>query len=304
MHIYIALTDQTWFQNLRYSKPDEVNFWQPGGQSVFRALQPGELFLFKLHHPYNYIVGGGYFAYSNIIPLSLAWDSFQERNGAATLMEMKNLIEQHRKVKSVEDYNIGCIILTQPFFLPEDKWFDQPADWKKNIVQGKTYDVSTAIGQKIWTDIQLRIQAKEITADPRDERQQERYGTPVLVKPRLGQGGFRVIVTDAYRRRCAVTNERVLPALEAAHIKPYAESGPHEIGNGILLRSDLHKLLDKGYVTISPDYHFEVSRKIKEDFDNGEEYNKLHGAMLHLPSNPEQHPDLRFIKWHNERFKK
>ena len=48
-----------------------------------------------------------------------------------------------------------------------------------------------------------------------------------------------------------MTRERTLPALEAAHIKPYNDSGPHDVRNGLLLRSDIHKLFDTGYVTIS-----------------------------------------------------
>jgi putative restriction endonuclease len=40
------------------------------------------------------------------------------------------------------------------------------------------------------------------------------------VQPRLGQGAFRLLVTDAYQRRCAVTGERTLPVLDAAHIRP------------------------------------------------------------------------------------
>jgi putative restriction endonuclease len=47
---------------------EEVNFWQPGGHTIFMALQPGELFLFKLHSPRNFIVGGGVFAHSDILP--------------------------------------------------------------------------------------------------------------------------------------------------------------------------------------------------------------------------------------------
>ena len=30
-----------------------------------------------------------------------------------------------------------------------------------------------------------------------------RHGAPVLVRPRLGQGAFRLAVTDGYERRCA-----------------------------------------------------------------------------------------------------
>lgn len=56
--LVIAVTDGDWFDMLR-QQPDlaEVNFWAPSA-SNFRALQPGELFLFKLHAPRNVIVGG------------------------------------------------------------------------------------------------------------------------------------------------------------------------------------------------------------------------------------------------------
>ena len=61
MQAYVGITDYEWYQLLA-SRPqlDEVNFWQPGGSRGFRALQPGELFLFKLHAPRHSIVGGGF----------------------------------------------------------------------------------------------------------------------------------------------------------------------------------------------------------------------------------------------------
>jgi putative restriction endonuclease len=58
--MYVGMTDYNWYQYLRSIKPDEVNFWQPKDTRFFRALEPGELFLFKLHSPRNYIVGGGF----------------------------------------------------------------------------------------------------------------------------------------------------------------------------------------------------------------------------------------------------
>ena len=101
---------------------------------------------------------------------------------------------------------------------------------------------------------------------------QVRFGEPVLVKPRLGQGAFRIAVTDAYRRTCAVSGGKVLPALDAAHIKPYALGGQHELSNGILLRRDIHSVFDAGYVTIDEQYRFVVSERVKTEFNNGEEY--------------------------------
>ena len=93
----------------------------------------------------------------------------------------------------------------------------------------------------------------------------------MLVRPRLGQGTFRVAVTDAYSRACAVTGEHSLPVLEAAHIRPYALTGPHDINNGLLLRADLHRLFDLGYLTVTPDHALHVSERLKADYDNGRE---------------------------------
>jgi putative restriction endonuclease len=63
VNLYVGITDYDWFPFLS-SLPgaDEVNFWQAGGRTNFLTLQPGELFLFKLHAPRNFIVGGGVFA--------------------------------------------------------------------------------------------------------------------------------------------------------------------------------------------------------------------------------------------------
>lgn len=118
------------------------------------------------------------------------------------------------------------------------------------------------------------------------------------MRQRLGQGAFRVLVTDIYKRQCAVTGERALPALDAAHIKPVSEEGRHRIDNGLLLRSDIHKLFDAGYVTVAPDYSFLASRKLKNDFDNGEEYLQLSGTKLWLPKRSEDRPNREFLEWH------
>ena len=127
-----------------------------------------------------------------------------------------------------------------------------------------------------------------------------RYGAEFLTRARLGQGAFRVLVTDAYTRRCAITGERTLPALEAAHIQPFAESGPNVTANGLLLRSDLHKLFDSGYLSVTPDLSVEVSRKIKEEFENGRDYYALHGRKLVVvPATEKDRPSSKFLEWHN-----
>ncbi|MBP5270510.1 MAG: HNH endonuclease, partial [Clostridia bacterium] len=120
------------------------------------------------------------------------------------------------------------------------------------------------------------------------------------VRHRLGQGGFRVSVTDAYQRRCAIPGEKTLPVLEAAHIIPYSQDGHHTVSTGILFKSDFHTLFDDGYITLTQDYVVEVSRSLHEDYGNGKDYYKYHGQkLLILPENAAQRPDPQYIEWHN-----
>ena len=113
------------------------------------------------------------------------------------------------------------------------------------------------------------------------------------------------MVTDAYSRRCAITGEKTLPALEAGHIRPYAENGPHRLDNGILLRSDLHNLFDQGYLTITPEtYRVKVSKRIKEEFQNGRHYYALDNQPLEvLPDQANARPAREFLEWHQRIFK-
>lgn len=151
LNLVIAVTDDDWFETLRsVSSLSEVNFWAPSGTG-FKALQPGEMFLFKLHAPRNFIAGGGIFAYANTLPCSLAWEAFGNANGAHSLREMRARIAKYRKgdPKDRSDFQIGCRILTQPFFFAEDAWIPAPPSWSRNIVTFKTY--ATDSGRRLMT---------------------------------------------------------------------------------------------------------------------------------------------------------
>jgi putative restriction endonuclease len=298
INLVVAVTDDDWFEMLRSQRNvAEVNFWAPSAAN-FRALQPGELFLFKLHAPRNFIVGGGIFAYANTLPCSLAWDAFREANGARSAQEMRTRIAKYRRSDPADrsDFSLGCRILTQPFFFEEADWMPVPNSWSPNIVSFKTYDTGEAEGRALWDAVNERMaRSPAFAAGPAG-----RFGEPQLVKPRLGQGAFRVLVTDIYGRRCAVTQERTLPALEAAHIRPYSDGGEHEARNGLLLRRDIHSLFDLGYVTVTPNLKFEVSRRIREEFENGRHYYELNGQQIIVPDNKSQRPDPGALNWHNE----
>jgi putative restriction endonuclease len=301
--LFVAVTDDRWYEFLQ-DQPDvdEVNFWQPGKpKGQFRAVSPGELFLFKLHSPRNFIVGGGVFSHYSCLPICLAWEAFGPKNGTDSFTTLLGMISKYRGSTAAEgnDFTIGCILLSEPFFLPRSHWIPIPRDWAPNIVRGKTYDSDSEEGSRLFYELEERLHSISSASQMVAEPPPERYGAPILQRPRLGQGSFRVLVLDAYSRRCAVTGERTVPVLQSAHIKPYSKGGDHSVANGLLLRSDIHLLFDKGLVTITPDYHFEVSNRIREEWENGRIYYALHGSEINRPACQEWYPDRNILEWHN-----
>jgi putative restriction endonuclease len=327
MKLYVGITDYDWFK-LHASKPfvEEVNFWRPSSRMGFNVLKWGEPFLFKLHSPRNYIVGGGFFAKFIRLPVSLAWEAFGDANGARSLDEIRVRIGKYRAepIAYNEDPVIGCILLEEPFFFEESDWIPSPADFKGPTQTGKSYDMMSGTGLMIWREVTARLSGAvgrhrgpqpgipvgvgvlrraSVSPGPATIAAIEgaRFGPPRLVTPRLGQGSFRVLVTDAYSYRCSMTSERTLPVLEAAHIRPYAKDGLHELSNGLLLRSDLHKLFDLGYITVDPEKKaILVSPRIREEYENGREYYALHGRPLAQPENSLAIPSLENLSYHAE----
>jgi putative restriction endonuclease len=217
---------------------------------------------------------------------------------------LRRAIAKYRPKENIASTtNIGCRILVEPVFFPSSAWIDLPASWRKNIVGGKRYSADEADGLRLWEQLQSNAQDLSLTTNKGFAEPAARYGPPTLIMPRLGQGAFRIAVTEAYGRQCAISDGKVLPALDAAHIRPYAEGGSHIKANGILLRKDIHSVLDAGYATVDTNYRFVVSNKVKEVFNNGEEYRRLHGRALRLPGQKLDWPDPELLRWHNtEKF--
>lgn len=303
---FVGVTDQDWFDFLS-ARPDltEINFWQPGGRTRFRALNQGDLFLFKLHSPNNFIAGGGFFATSSLLPLSIAWETFGAGNGVPSFQELHRKVKEHRRGtgRPGEDYTIGNIILEQPFFFRREAWIPSPGSFMLNTVVGKTYDLEQGDGCDLWAAVEERLRLPATWVHPRQVAEatpSRMFSDPVMTRRRLGQGAFRILVTDTYERQCAVTREHTLPVLEAAHIRPVTEGGEHRVSNGLLLRSDVHTLFDRGYVTVTPDYRFRVSERLNDDWRNGKIYYALDKQPIQLPREVSCRPDRELLDWHEQ----
>jgi len=278
--------------------------------SATRTFQAEQFspFIFKLRAPRNAICGFAFFARYSRLPDWLAWECFQLGNGCANLAEMReriSVIRERIRYRGTQSTSlIGCVLLVQPVFFPPQRWIQPPADWPIRTQADKKYDLMQGEGARVWAEC-LQA-ASELTALPAMQPAQNisepstaRYGAPFLIAPRLGQGTFRVAVTEAYGKGCAITEEHSLPALEASHIKPFAYGGPHEVCNGLLLRADLHRLFDQGYLTITPQLNLEVSRRLREDYANGRTYYPLHGRSMRRPLRDADRPTPQFLEWHN-----
>jgi putative restriction endonuclease len=304
---YIANTDQKWFEFLRSLPPqEEVNFWNPSDHYMFRG-PIGSPFLFRLKAPMNAIGGVGIVSWADRMPEWLAWECFGQGNGAPTLEAMRTQIARLRKSSDIQKRDtldqIGCIVLSRPVFFPPELWIPQPTDWQKANLRYARYDLTVGEGLRVWEGCVQRAQGMALPqVDPPlpPVAGADRFGAPTLVTPRLGQGVFRLAVTKAYESACAVTQEHSLPALEAAHIRPYGHDGQHDVRNGLLLRSDLHRLFDRGYVTVTPEHRVEVSARLREHFSNGKSYYPLHGHQIIVPKKTIYHPDPQLLQWHNE----
>jgi putative restriction endonuclease len=300
MRMLVALTDREWARHLSLHRElEEVNFWRPRSKDEFHALQPGEPLLFKLHAPERAICGVGWFEGFTKLPVFLAWRTFGGGNGAPTYEAFLDRLRIGRHGQPISDLEeLGCIMLRQPSWFPEKDWIPEPSDWARNIVQEKAYPAESGVGREIWEQVLERLSASALPAGEYADAGPVTFVERVT-QQRLGQGAFRALITNAYGRRCAFTRERVLPTLEACHIRPAARGGSHALSNGLLLRADVHALFDAGYLGVHPmTMRIQASPRLQDDFQNGMEYRALDGQELWAPSFAGERPAQLQLEWH------
>lgn len=277
---YIGITDSKWLSLLRddFNRgllAKQVNFWTPGTRE-FKALDTGDLFLFKLHNnkstgEHGEIVGGGYFSYFARMTIFDAWEKFGRGNGRESLTSMQQSLKGIQdKILTKSSVEIGCIVLENVFFFNE--WIDEPSDWGKGIVSGRKYSTDTDIGAALYGLLieKIRNRAKsniEIISEIEAEintlhsEGQERLA---IVKTRVNQGIFRERLLKKYNTccLCKVENQALLTA---SHIKPWFASSAEEkldVENGFLLCPNHDALFDAGFISFEDDGSIIISNRL------------------------------------------
>jgi hypothetical protein len=73
------------------------------------------------------------------------------------------------------------------------------------------------------------------------------------VRVRIGQAQFRKKLLETYGSECAFTGPTPAAVLEACHLYSYSKTSEHHIQGGLLLRRDVHRLFDLGFLAVDPE---------------------------------------------------
>lgn len=303
MKAYVGVTDGDWYRFLAERRIDEVNFWRPAGGRRFAALKVGEAFFFKTHAPHNRIVGGGFYSGFSALRISEAWAFFEEGNGVASLSDMRFAVARYRRepLQPQDDPVIGCVFIRDVTFFDEAS-AEPPPDFATNLVQGRAYDLTDQMTRPYFDLLFTRLLGHQVLLDSESpwHAAGDIYGDPRLVPNRLGQRAFQAVVLGAYNYRCAVTGDRIRPVLQAAHILPLPQGGENRLDNGLLLRSDVHTLFDRGYLGVDLRHRLHVSPRLRDEFENGDEFyeRSRSQAPIEVPQRKADRPNREFLEWH------
>ncbi len=81
---------------------------------------------------------------------------------------------------------------------------------------------------------------------------------------------------------------------------PFKDGGIHRVDNGMLLRSDVHKLFDDGYLDVDHRFRLGVSSCLKLQFGNGVEFYERErvGHATSMPAYRKLQPESEALTWH------
>lgn len=115
-----------------------------------------------------------------------------------------------------------------------------------------------------------------------------------LVVRRRGQPVFRRLLIEAYQGKCAISGCDGEVGLEACHIRPYNGPATNSLGNGLLLRADLHNLFDLGLLAVDiATMTVVVARELQQT-----SYGELAGKTITLPTTAPKDSCIEALDWH------
>jgi len=137
------------------------------------------------------------------------------------------------------------------------------------------------------------------------DREQATFDRPLVerlvIRP-FREAAFAGAVKTAYADTCAMTGLKIVNGggrteVQAAHIRPVADSGPDSVRNGLALSGTVHWMFDRGLVSIDDDYSLIIGKGGVPD-TIGRMLNP--DRRLRLPQSAEMRPHPQFLRFHRD----
>ena len=293
----ISPTDNNWFSNLRKEKVvDDINFWTPTPWNL--KFNEGDRWYFMLKSPIRKIGGGGYIKEYHNLTVEQAWNKYGVKNGFYSKGDFIKSLGKHKSKNSLDRNElegstiIGCIILRGAVFLNDDQYIDledyKEINFSPNIVKYKRFnDDKDFLLEGV---LKGNIYNNDSDFEPLEPDTKKKKVISEIIR-REGQSEFKAALVEIYSGQCCITGESTPELLEAAHIQPYLSSKSNHLQNGLLLRTDIHKLFDKNLLFIDRSYKVRISSYVKSL-----DYQHLNGRAISMPKNHEFYPSLSALE--------
>lgn len=170
-----------------------------------------------------------------------------------------------------------------------DPWFDV-VNWR-SLATDATLEKLVAEEVGVYDGEQNQAFLPGVFGSPENDKFSQQ-----LIRP--NQQMFRVMLLSTYQRTCAITQSQVTQVLDAAHIQPYAYEKIDKVHNGLLLRTDVHRLFDNGLIGVNPN-HMEA---VLSPRLIGSEYEDLAGRSVSLPDSQQFHPSADLLDEHRRKW--
>lgn len=127
-------------------------------------------------------------------------------------------------------------------------------------------DAKSVLGNRHGFEI---IEIREGTANSTltGRRTQNRQKRLAEVFARPQQARFRSELLEKFNSTCVISGAKCPAVLQAAHVIPVSSGGTDEVGNGLLLRADIHLLFDLGLMWIDErTAKLHLGKKLHQDY--------------------------------------
>ncbi len=250
----LASTALEWFETVHQLGAPVAAFWQPTPAQPGR-VSLGDRWYFKQHQA-PVILGYGHYLGWERISVASMFQRYGLATGYPSAEKLVTSLRRHNPAFTLQS-EVGNVLLSSVVGFPEPKPLADLVPPIRDLDGPFRYVAEGIQHEKLRELGDIQSQGNFVLRDNAAAEVQA-----VARKRRNGQNAFRLALLRRYGAVCAFTGETLPEALEAAHIQPYVDALSNHIGNGLLLRSDMHSLFDAGILSLTDNFRILVSKRV------------------------------------------